>query len=110
MLALIIPARVFSPQYLIWLIPFLAVLGETAFLVRWLFLAACVATTVLFPFAYSELGHFHWWAIGVLNLRNALLLGCFLLLVGEHRSRNVSGEGAGLMPGRVTGEPAGPAL
>lgn len=73
---------------LIWLVPFLSVLeGDAASRTRWLFLAACIATTVIFPFAYSELGHFHWWAIGLLNLRNMLLLGCFLLLLGGGPAR-----------------------
>ena len=87
-LGLIVPGKVLSPQYLIWLTPFLSVLdGGAASRTRWLFLAACLATTVIFPFAYSELADFRWWAIGLLNLRNMLLLGCFLLLLGAPAAR-----------------------
>lgn len=81
-LALIVPAKVLSPQYLIWLTPFVAVLeGDWSRRAQWLFLAACVATTIIFPLRYFDLGQFRWWAIGVLNLRNASLLALLWLLV-----------------------------
>jgi hypothetical protein len=85
--ALIVPAKVLSPQYMIWLAPFVSILeGEAGRRARWLFLACCVATTMIFPFGYAGLEHFRWWAIGLLNLRNALLLMLFgLLLAGAGR-------------------------
>jgi len=44
-LAFIATGKVFSPQFLIWLIPYLAALeGPIARRARWLFLAVAVAT------------------------------------------------------------------
>jgi hypothetical protein len=82
-LALVVPAKVLSPQYLLWLTPFIAVLENGAGQrTRWVFLACCVGTTVIFPVRYADLTHFHWWAIGLLNARNALLLVLLGLLAG----------------------------
>jgi Glycosyltransferase family 87 len=94
-LALIVPAKVLSPQYLIWLVPFVSVLeGEVGRRARWLLLVCCVATIVIFPFRYYDLTQFRWWAIGLLNLRNALLLVLFgALILGRdtaHRTRAVA--------------------
>ena len=44
-------AKVFSPQYLLWLLP-LAPLAGPALAVGGLFLMTCAATTVIFPYTY----------------------------------------------------------
>lgn len=75
-LALIVTGKVLSPQYLVWLLPFVAVLeGPSARLARWLFLAACLATTAAYPWSYMGLVNgFHPLSLAILNLRNALLV------------------------------------
>jgi hypothetical protein len=71
--------KVLSPQYLIWLMPFVALLpGPRGAMVRRLFLAASVITILLFPTAFGALCNFHLVAVSLLNIRNAILL---LLLV-----------------------------
>jgi len=63
--------RVFSPQYLVWVIPLLA-----AARVRWPWLLAivCAMTAVIFPFQYAKLTRLHGVPILLLNVRNALVL------------------------------------
>jgi hypothetical protein len=87
-LAFMITGKVFSPQFMIWLFPFMAVVGGwTGQLVRWLFLLSCILTTVLFPWVHFQLMDAEGWAIGLLNLRNILLLGVLALLLFGPESR-----------------------
>jgi hypothetical protein len=79
-LAFIVTAKVFSPQFLIWLIPFIAVLdGPIARRGCWLFAAGCAATllaqgtTNLFPRTSA-------WVILAYNLKNVLFLVLLALL------------------------------
>ena len=96
MFALLITAKVLSPQFLIWPIPFLAVLeGPPGGRARWLFLPCCLATTLIFPFFYfSDLLTFAPWAIALLNVRNALLIALFAVLTF---GAGTSGRRAGAM-------------
>jgi hypothetical protein len=48
-LVIICSSRVFSPQYLLWVIPFVAAIERKYDLV---WLAVCVLTTLIYPFAY----------------------------------------------------------
>jgi hypothetical protein len=83
-LAFMITGKIFSAQYVIWLIPFVTVLrGETGRRARWMFLMACVATTIIYPLyamklilELNDLG-----SILLLNYRNALLLALLVLLL-----------------------------
>ena len=78
-LALIVAGKVLSPQYMIWLLPFVPALdGPAARAARPLFLAACIATGVEYM-ASRQLASFELWAILALNARNALAVA---LLVG----------------------------
>ncbi len=80
-LAFIVFGKVLTPQYLLWLIPFIAcVNGRTGFHARCVFLAASVATTLIFPFTFKYLETVRTWAVLLLNLRNGLLLGLWVLL------------------------------
>jgi hypothetical protein len=74
-LAFIITGKVLSPQYLIWLFPFLAVLdGRTGRLARQIFLLACLTTAMLYPGPGFVMVLDHQvGAILLLNLRNGLL-------------------------------------
>jgi hypothetical protein len=87
-LAFIAFGKVLSPQYLIWLFPFIAALGGHAGkLARRIFLLACLTTALLYPgpgfrmMLDHQLG-----AILLLNLRNLLLLWLLgVLLLGPRR-------------------------
>ena len=81
MLVLIVFGKVLTPQYLLWLIPFAAcVNGRTGFRARCVFLAASLATTLIFPLTFKSLETLETWSIVLLNIRNGLLLGLWLLL------------------------------
>jgi hypothetical protein len=79
-LAFIIMGKVFSPQYLIWLIPFIAVLERPiAPWACWIFAAGCAATLL----APGSIGYFprtSTWVILAYNIKNAIFLLLFILL------------------------------
>jgi hypothetical protein len=73
-LAFIVTAKVFSPQYLIWLIPFIAVLeGPIARRGCWLFAAGCAAT-LLAPATTNIFPRTSAWVILAYNFKNVLFL------------------------------------
>jgi hypothetical protein len=79
-LAFIITSKVFSPQYLIWLIPFIAVLeGPIARHGCWLFAAGCAAT-LLAPATTNIFPRTSAWVIAAYNIKNALFLALLVLL------------------------------
>jgi hypothetical protein len=83
-LAFMIAGKVLSPQYLIWLIPFITVLGgQTGRLARSVYLQACIVTTIIYPlFLLRMIIDYHsFLGILVLNYRNALLIGLLCLLL-----------------------------
>jgi len=82
-LAFIITGKVLSPQYLIWLFPFLAVLeGRTGRLARRVFLLGCGATALIYPGPGFVMVLAHQaGAILLLNLRNALLVSLLGVLL-----------------------------
>jgi len=86
-LAFIVPGKVLSTQYLVWLIPFVAAVdGTGGGRARWLFTISCVATAL----EYVTKGHllsFDLWAIVLLNIRNALLVALFILLLCGNETR-----------------------
>ena len=83
-----ITGKVLSPQYMIWLIPFVAAMrGRTGWWARRLFLPACVLTTLIYPLTYGWLLTFQPWAIGLLNVRNALLVGLLAVLLFRKERR-----------------------
>lgn len=80
-LAFIVAGKVFSPQFLIWLIPYMAVLeGSIARPARWLFLAVC-ALTLLAPGLLGFCPRTSLGPIFAYNGRNALILWLLVLLV-----------------------------
>ena len=82
MLAFIVFGKVLSPQYLIWLFPFVAVLdGRTGSVARKIFLLACVTTALFYPGpGFAMVLEHQAGAILLLNLRNLLLVWLFLVL------------------------------
>ena len=80
-LAFIAAGKVFSPQFLIWLIPYLAVLaGPVARRARWLFVATC-ATTLLAPGLFRFVPRTSLWVILAYNGRNVLVVWLLIWLV-----------------------------
>ncbi len=86
LLAFLVFGKVLSPQYLIWLFPFLAVLdGPRATAARWLFLACCVLTTMIYPNRFGALMAFRDDAVVILAVRNVGLVVLFALMIGPTR-------------------------
>ena len=80
-LGFIVTGKVFSPQYLIWLIPFMASLeGPVARRSRWLFLVVCIFTLVA-PSGLNYLPRTSLWVILAYNGRNVLIVWLLVLLV-----------------------------
>ncbi len=76
LLAVIIAGKVFSAQYLIWLLPIAAIVVPLEGLAALTWLAACTLTTFSYPFLWRALhGGWH----GAIALRNIVV---FALLVG----------------------------
>ena len=80
-LGFIVTGKVLSPQYLIWLMPYIAILeGPIAPRGRRLFAATCAAT-LLAPSGTNCLPRSSLWQILAYNARNVLILGLLILLV-----------------------------
>jgi hypothetical protein len=71
-LILVVTSKVFSIQYVVWLLPFVALLPRWQF---WLGAAALALTMPIHPFLFSGLVAQELPAVLILNARNALLLG-----------------------------------
>ena len=82
-LAFIVFCKVLSPQYLIWLCPFMAVLdGRTGSVARKIFLLACLTTAMFYPGpGFAMVLEHQAGPILLLNLRNVLLVWLFAMLV-----------------------------
>jgi hypothetical protein len=71
--------RVFSPQYLIWVVPMVAIMDRDY---DGVWLAICALTTLIFPYAYDFAGlhgsgtpsSYPWFFPALIALRNALLV------------------------------------
>lgn len=83
LLLIILVNKVLSPQYLVWLLPFGALLPRWRSL--W-FLGACLLTTVIYPLSFSSLLALDPLMIVVLNARNLMLVVLFVWLVWPRRS------------------------
>jgi hypothetical protein len=87
-LVLIVAGKVLSPQYLIWLVPFVPLIGgPTGRVARPLFVIACAATTFEY-LVTRHLASFDLWPILALNGRNGLLVALLIVLLG----RGTTGE------------------
>jgi hypothetical protein len=81
-LSFVVAAKVLSPQYLLWILPFaLAVPGRLGRWSRVLTLAACVLTTFVYPWAFIGLTHVAPIAVVLLNARNLTLVALFVWLL-----------------------------
>jgi uncharacterized membrane protein len=73
--------KVFSPQYLIWLMPLVVILpGLTGRRAIAAFLGVLLLTQILFPYAYDTLLDREWLGILLLTARNLLYLALVALL------------------------------
>jgi hypothetical protein len=81
--AFVLPTRVLSPQYLVWLCaPMAALAGVLAGRrALWVLVAAALVSQVVFPFRYTQLRRLYPFDIALLTLRNLLLvLACVLVV------------------------------
>jgi hypothetical protein len=93
LLAFIVFGKVLSPQYMIWLFPFVATLpGRDGTRARALFVLCCVLTTMIYPWAIHRLMRFESWSVGLLVYRNILLLGLWGLLLAERVPATAAAE------------------
>jgi hypothetical protein len=84
----VLPTRVLSPQYLVWLAAPVAGLADRPLGRRamWTLAAAAVLSQLEFPFRYSQLRHLDWFDISVLTCRNLLLVAAAVLVVRAFRA------------------------
>jgi len=96
LLACVVFGKVLSPQYLIWLIPFVACLeGRTGDRARYLFLIACGLTLLIFPLFFTYVAVMSRPGIVLLNARNlALVLLYGLLIFGRPARGDISWVGS----------------
>jgi hypothetical protein len=86
--AFVLPSRVLSPQYLVWLCAPMAALAGVLAARRalWALVAAAVVSQVIFPFRYTQLRRLYPFDVGLLTLRNLLLVvACLLVVRAFHR-------------------------
>lgn len=81
-LAFAVGGKVISPQYLIWVMPFVAAQeGAAGRRARPLFLLAALLTMVLYPWAFRSLEALAPWTFAILNARNVALLATLVVLI-----------------------------
>lgn len=84
LLAFILANKVFSPQFLIWLLPFVAILrgrGGRIFIVAW------ALTLLVYPFMYAALRDLSPMVVGLVNLRNLAVVTLLGAIIAEHVRR-----------------------
>lgn len=82
LLTFVATGKVFSPQYLIWLMPFVVLLpGRLGRRTIALFLLTLVASQLIFPWFYSPLRHQAIWAALLLTARNLMIIALLGLVV-----------------------------
>jgi hypothetical protein len=94
--AFVLPTRVLSPQYLLWLcapmVGLAAVLAGRRAL--WTLVAAALVSQVVFPFRYTQLRRLYPFDVGLLTLRNLLLVAACVLVVRAFNQPSPEPEGA----------------
>lgn len=77
-LLVLVTSRILSPQYIFWIVPFVALVARRQAL--WL-LAACLVTTFVYPLNYRQLIDEQLSLVLLVNVRNAMLLVLFVWLI-----------------------------
>ena len=83
LLVLLLTNKVFSPQYVVWMLPFGALLRRPQ---AYLLLVICVLTIVVFPLNYQALLKMQPLLVLILNARNLLLALLAVWLLAGHVS------------------------
>jgi hypothetical protein len=96
LLAFIATNKVFSPQYIIWLLPFAPLLRPRQAL---LFLAIAVLTITVFPFDYNQLLAMQKLPVVLLNVRNLLVI----VLLGWLVVERAPASAGSILPWRLAG-------
>ncbi len=93
LLVVVILGKVFSPQYLIWVTPFIAYIGKQNW--KWVLSwgAVCALTTYVFPFNYVDIPHIDH-VYPVIIARDLLILGIVLALLHQATYRKYLMEGS----------------
>ncbi|HEU4326429.1 MAG TPA: glycosyltransferase family 87 protein [Roseiflexaceae bacterium] len=99
LLVFMITNKVFSPQYIIWLLPFIPLLPRRQVLFCGL---VCGLTIVLFPFLYGQLLALLPGPVLMLSLRNLLVLLLIPWLLAGDRSALVDTQGVADQSGPLT--------
>jgi hypothetical protein len=81
LLAFIATNKVFSAQYIVWLLPFAPLLRARQVVVL---VIVCVMTIVIFPFTYGNLLAMQVIPVLLLNVRNILVVALIPWLLMEH--------------------------
>lgn len=82
LVAFVVLGKVFSPQYLLWMAPFIpSITGRFATTVRISFTVCCLLTLIIFPYNYGSLLAGELWIVLLLSFRNLLLICILLVLV-----------------------------
>lgn len=87
LLTFIVTSKVFSPQYLVWVLPFAPFLRTQQIRV---FIAICVLTLAIFPFFYDSLIEMNFLAILLLNLRNITMVSLMAWLIADPFLRSIN--------------------
>jgi hypothetical protein len=111
--AFVLPTRVLSPQYLVWLCAPMVGLAERGPGRRALrvLAAAALLSQVIFPFRYDQLRHLVPFDVGLLATRNLLLVWCCALVLralahgpgAAHATSTAAGSDAGAAGGSGAG-------
>jgi len=86
LLLIIVTGKVFSPQYLIWVIPMVAYVGASkrSWVALWFLIGTC--TMIIYPFLYTRIHHIEaiptiWSFFPLVTVRNFLLAGFTIYLL-----------------------------
>lgn len=92
LLVVVILGKVFSPQYLIWITPFIAYIGKQNW--KWVLSwgAVCALTTFVFPFNYVDIPHLDH-AYPAIIARDLIILGIMLVMLYQATRRRFVLEG-----------------
>jgi hypothetical protein len=94
LLVVIVTGKVFSPQYLIWIVPLLAYVGGAN--LRWLLAWAVIGglTTFIYPYVYAMTSITHVpllpWFYPTVTLRNFIVFGFVLAILISYSKNKVS--------------------
>ena len=90
LMVVLVTSKILSPQYLFWVVPFVALLSRPKTLVFW---AACLLTTVGYPLNFGPMLNQDPLIILVINIRNAILVGFLVWVLAPDLMRAIRARG-----------------